>query len=107
MTMTDFQLLTNTKWCVQPDGTHWRVPFDANLDSMDLLSLKLLEYFDFLVAHTPFNSNTTSTNTSLGLDTEITGLMCRCSKEHRSYENVLAMGTMVNYYYGKCGSILA
>jgi hypothetical protein len=107
MGMTDFNILLEPRWWKQEDGSTGTSPFDANMDGDDLLSPKLLEYFDFLVAHAPFNRNTSSTAVTLGIDADVLGDMHGCAKEHSSDENVLALGTMVKAYYGKRGAVAA
>ena len=92
LTMTDMKhmFLDRSMW-KNEEGGKGISPFDAHYIGYDLLSARLLEYFDLLVAHSPWSVAKGSDATALGLNADVVSSLQGCKAEHASQENINAL----------------
>jgi hypothetical protein len=88
--MTDFKVILDPDTWIDGEGKRGTSPFDAALLGFDLLSKKLLEYFDFLVAHSPWFVSA-GRKGSVGLNADVLRSLSGSQQEHQSRDNMLAM----------------
>ncbi len=92
LTMTDMKMmfLDRSLW-KNEEGGKGMSPFDAHYIGYDLLSARILEYFDLLVAHSPWNVAKGSDATALGLNADIVSSLQGCKAEHATQDNINAL----------------
>jgi hypothetical protein len=90
--LTDFSRLTDPDSWLDEGGGPGTSPFDCSLHGRDMLTGKMLEYWDFLMANAPFYNTV-----NMDVMDELTG----SEFEHNSTANMLALEKILKMRYEK------
>lgn len=97
--LTDFRVLLDPDtWGEDGGGAS---PFDSQVAGEDILTGKTLAYWDFLVAHSPWNQTTfAGVKVTTGIKDEVVEDMDGCEDDHDRQENMRALDNILKEHFG-------
>ena len=92
--LTDFKVLLDPEsWGVSDGGES---PFDCEVAGCEVLTSKTLAYWDFLVAHSPWNQTTHGgVKVTTGIKEEVLAAMDGCQQEHETRVHMQALAQIL------------